>query len=300
MIDLRYHIATIIALFLALAVGILIGSSIVGDDLLVEQQKKSIDRLEEQFLSLREKEKALTEANIFQTTMLANYENYNQALLPVLVKDRLKGLNVAVVVTGGSDIPAGMLNSLSIAGDNITSKTVVLEEAALKNADLRAELIDYYQLDPGTDTDAIRYQVATSVAAVISNEADESVISFLQDKGLVKFSGSGDIPVQAVIVVGGTEDEDMFLASSFDQGLITHCLERNLKVYGVESSQTSFSYMEEYQKNNISTVDNIDLSLGQIALIYAMEGEPGNYGIKPTAKRFMPSVPVEAIGGQSR
>lgn len=73
-----------------------------------------------------------------------------------------------------------------------------------------------------------------------------------------------------------------------------------MKVYGVESSQTSFSYMEEYQKNNISTVDNIDLSLGQIALIYAMEGEPGNYGIKPTAKRFMPSVPVEAIGGQSR
>ena len=57
MIDLRYHIATIIALFLALAVGILIGSTIVGDDLLVEQQKKSIDRLEEQFLSLREQEK---------------------------------------------------------------------------------------------------------------------------------------------------------------------------------------------------------------------------------------------------
>ena len=56
MIDLRYHIATIVALFLALAAGILIGSTIVGDDLLVEQQKKSIDRLEEQFLSLREQE----------------------------------------------------------------------------------------------------------------------------------------------------------------------------------------------------------------------------------------------------
>lgn len=140
MIDLRYHIATIIALFLALAVGILIGSTIVGDDLLVEQQKKSIDRLEEQFLSLREQEKILTEANIFQTNMLANYENYNQALLPVLVKDRLKEMNVAVVVSGGSDIPAGMLNSLSIAGATIVSKTVVLEEATLKNADFRPGL----------------------------------------------------------------------------------------------------------------------------------------------------------------
>lgn len=299
MIDLRYHIATIIALFLALAVGILIGSTIVGDDLLVEQQKKSIDRLEEQFLSLREQEKILTEANIFQTNMLANYENYNQALLPVLVKDRLKEMNVAVVVSGGSDIPAGMLNSLSIAGATIVSKTVVLEEATLKNAELRSELIDYYQLDPATESDALRYQIATSVAAVINNEADSDGVTFLQENGLVKFSGPNDNPVQALILVGGTEDENMFLASSFDQGLIAYCLERGVKVFGVETSQTAFSYMEEYQKNNISTVDNIDLSLGQIALVYAMEGEPGNYGIKPTAKRFMPSVPVESMGGKS-
>lgn len=299
MIDLRYHIATIVALFLALAAGILIGSTIVGDDLLVEQQKKSIDRLEEQFLSLREQEKILSEANIFQTNMLANYENYNQAMLPVLVKNRLKGMNVAVVVSGGSDIPAGMLNSLTIAGANIVSKTVVLEEATLKNADLRSELIDYYQLDPASDANALRYQVATSVAAVINNQADANVAAFLQDKGLVKLSGTNEIPIQAVILVGGTEDLKMFLASSFDQGLITHCLEKNVKVFGVETSQTSFSYMEEYQKNNISTVDNIDLSLGQIALVYALEGEPGHYGIKPTAKRFMPSVPFESLGGQS-
>jgi hypothetical protein len=299
MIDLRYHIATIVALFLALAAGILIGSTIVGDDLLVEQQKKSIDRLEEQFLSLREQEKLLSEANIFQTDMLAKYENYTQAMLPVLVKDRLKGMNVAVVVSGGSDIPAGMLNSLTIAGANIVSKTVVLEEATLKNADLRSELIEYYQLDPASDANTLRYQVATSVAAVINNQADDTVAAFLQDKGLVKLSGTNDIPIQAVILVGGTDDLNMFLASSFDQGLITHCLEKNLKIFGVETSQTSFSYMEQYQENNISTVDNIDLSLGQIALVYALEGEPGHYGIKPTAKRFMPSVPFESLGGQS-
>jgi hypothetical protein len=192
-----------------------------------------------------------------------------------------------------------MLNSLTIAGANIVSKTVVLEEATLKNTDLRSELRDYYQLDPASDANALRYQVATSVAAVINNQADANVAAFLQDKGLVKLSGSNEIPIQAVILVGGTEDQNMYLASSFDQGLITHCLEKDLKVFGVETSQTSLSYMDEYQKNNISTVDNIDLSLSQIALVYALEGEPGHYGIKPTAKRFMPSVPFESLGGQS-
>ena len=45
MIDIRYHIASIVAVFLALGLGVLIGSTIVGDDLLVDQQKKLLDRL---------------------------------------------------------------------------------------------------------------------------------------------------------------------------------------------------------------------------------------------------------------
>lgn len=300
MIDLRYHIASIIAIFFALAVGILIGSTIVGDDLLVDQQKKLIDSLEEQFYSLREQEKVLIEQNEYQTTMLANYENYSQALMPALVKDRLRGVNVAVVVTGGSDIPAGMLNSLSIAGASVVSKTVVLGEVGLKNADLRSKLIDYYKLDPGSEPDAIRYQLATSVASIISNQVDPALVSFLQDNGLVKFSGANTIPVQAVIIIGGAQDINMSYAASFDQGLITYLMNKNIKVLGVEQSQAAFSYMEEYIKNGISTVDNIDLSPGQIALIIAIEGEPGNYGTKPTAKRFMPTLPVESIGAASQ
>lgn len=300
MIDLRYHIATIIAIFLALAVGVLIGSTIVGDDLLVDQQKKLIDRLEEQFAALREQEGLLIEQNEFQTNMLAHYENYSQALLPALVRDRLKGMNVAVIVTGGTDIPAGMLNALSIAGATVVSKTVVLGEANLRNADLRAELVDYYKLDPGSDADALRYQVATSVATVINNQVDPDLITFLQDKGLVKFSGANTIPIQAVILVGGAEDISMSLASSFDQGLITYLLGKGVKVFGVEQSQVAYSYIGEYQKNGISTVDNVDLSPGQISLVFAMEGEQGNYGIKTTAKRFVPTLPVESIGGQSR
>ncbi len=58
--------------------------------------------------------------------------------------------------------------------------------------------------------------------------------------------------------------------------------------------------MEEYQKDKISTIDNVDLSPGQISLVYAMEGEPGDYGIKVTAKKFMPSLPVESVNKQQR
>ena len=39
MIDLKYHIASIVAVFLALGLGVIIGSTIVGDDLLVDHNK---------------------------------------------------------------------------------------------------------------------------------------------------------------------------------------------------------------------------------------------------------------------
>ena len=53
MIDIRYHVATLAAIFIALGVGILIGSTLVGGDVLVEQQKKMIAQLETQFDVLR-------------------------------------------------------------------------------------------------------------------------------------------------------------------------------------------------------------------------------------------------------
>ena len=126
MIDLRYHIASIVAVFLALALGILIGSTIVSDNLIVEQQKKMIDRLEEQFYALRDSEAVLTAENQRQSKIISNYENYSQTLLTSLVNGKLGGLQIGVIITGDSDLPAGMINALASADADILSKTVVL------------------------------------------------------------------------------------------------------------------------------------------------------------------------------
>jgi hypothetical protein len=95
MIDLKYHIASIVAVFLALGLGVIIGSTIVGDDLLVDQQQKLIERLEEQFYTLKDRENELLEDNNYKEQLLYNYENYSQALLPAVVNGRLKDYKVA-------------------------------------------------------------------------------------------------------------------------------------------------------------------------------------------------------------
>jgi len=297
MIDIRYHIASIVAVFLALGLGILIGSTIVGDNLLVDQQKKMIDRLEDQFDVLRNREEALLADNEHKTNIINNYENYSQALLPMLVKDRLPGFQAAIVVTGDVEVPASLLNTLNNAGAAVSSRTVVLTKMNLEEPALRKRLEEFYGLEAGSKADTIRQYLAASVAAVISGQADGDIIRFLQDNGLVKISGNTAVAVNGVIMVGGANQLSANFANSFDLALIRDFNRMGIRVYGVEPSQVTYSYMGEYQETAISTVDNIDQSTGQISLVYSMAGEPGHYGIKETAQKFIPSLPVNAPGG---
>ncbi|NLB89358.1 MAG: copper transporter [Syntrophomonadaceae bacterium] len=301
MIDIRYHIASIVAVFLALGLGVLIGSTIVGDDLLVNQQKKLLDRLEEQFTLFREREEQLVLENNYKDQIISNYENYSQALLPPLVKDKLADEVLAIVVTGNTDIPSGLVNSISIAGAQVASKTIVLSNLNLADNEINHKLIDYYNLEPSeTNPDLLRQYIAGSVAAVLLDQGDQGIIEFLQENDLINFTGNFSTPITGVIIVGGTNSLETHFAKSFDQSLIEHLLDNGIRVFGVEGSQVEYSYMTDYQQNNITTIDNIDLSPGQISLVFAIEGEPGNYGVKPTAHKFMPSLPVQSLGSGER
>jgi hypothetical protein len=257
-----------------------------------------IDRLEEQFYVLRDRENKLEVDNEYKDTIIKNYENYSQTVLPLVVTGRLQDYKAAVIVTGDSEVPAGMVNALSAAGVEIVSKTVVLANINLDSAELRDRLITFYNLDSKVSRDTLRHYIAVSIAAVISGVDDPGVVHFLQQNNLVKFSGNNNVPVNGVILLGGANNLNSYFAESFDQGMINYFSDQGIRLFGVEQMQVTHSYMSVYQNNNISTVDNIDLSTGQIALILAMEGEAGNYGMKATAQKFMPSLPVDSPGGR--
>ena len=300
MIDLRYHIASIVAVFLALALGILIGSTIVSDNLIVEQQKKMIDRLEEQFYALRDSEAILTAENQRQSKIISNYENYSQTLLTTMVDAKLTGVQIGVVISGDNDLPAGMINALASAEANIVSKTVVLSGLSLHDQEVRGRVREFYDLEEGAGVESMRQQIAYSVAQVIQNQGDPAVIEFLQTNNLIKFSGDYQTPLGGVILLGGANDYSFYFVDSFDTALIDKLNSDSVKTYGVEQYSAVYSYMEQYGQKDITTIDNIELSLGQISLVFAMAGEPGNYGMKTTAKKLMPTLPVEKVWRQQQ
>jgi hypothetical protein len=119
MIDFKYHITSLVAIFLALAIGILVGSTMVGGDMLVEQQKLMVDQLEEDFRIFRDQNRVLREE--LSAIRLASdlYQTYAQEIMPAMVAGRLDGMNLAILNTGGEEIPYGLLDTLGLAGSNI-------------------------------------------------------------------------------------------------------------------------------------------------------------------------------------
>jgi len=79
-------------------------------------------------------------------------------------------------------------------------------------------------------------------------------------------------------------------SSAFNSGVIDGVMAVGVPVVGVETTSTEPSQVPWYQSEGISSVDNLETTAGQAALIYALAGSHGTYGTKSTANSLLPNV----------
>ena len=97
MINLRYHIVSIVAVFLALGIGVALGSSFV-DGFVVDTLRRNVDTLEADRADLRDEVQSL------QDEIDANQNALDEALdavLPVNAVGRLGGTPVMIIASDG-------------------------------------------------------------------------------------------------------------------------------------------------------------------------------------------------------
>lgn len=286
MIDLKYHIASLVAVFLALGIGILIGSTMLGNDTLIEYQKQVTDRLEAQLENLRLENEAI-EATANDLEMDLNiHKEFNSKVLPVLVDSRLENINLALVETNGYRFSEELLDALELSGANVVSVTSFLNFPETQLKDDMAEKLGWNEQDNGKLSSFIAGMVGN---AIISGDMDN--VDLLAQFNVIQISGTYGQPLDGVIIVGGSQDENSARAKQLDQPLIEIFQSQNIPVYGVEETSAGYSYMEFYQKQRLTaTIDNIDTVPGQLALILSIDGQPGHYGIKSSAQRLLPEL----------
>lgn len=293
MFDMRYHIASLIAVFFALAIGILLGTVIVDKGVLVDQQQALVKRIEKNFDNLRVENRLLNEEVVNQKEFI------NQAI-PLMMRGRLEGNNVAVIITTPveNELVSDLTNAIEKAGAKTISIKVKDDFKATEQ--VVTQVKPYFSTEVNADNakelllkrmvDELSMTVSTTSTPSTTLVINEPYLSQISKIGLAETDIDFNTPresITAVVVLGGANTESD--ASKTDLPIISQFKALGLRVVGVETSECKRSYMKAYQAVGISTVDNIDQAEGVISTIFALAGANGHFGIKKTAVQLMPS-----------
>lgn len=288
-IDIKYHIASLAAVFVALGIGILIGTSMIGSDALMKKQEALIASLQSQYAALRDENRKM--ANELATLKQDDVyqQEFNRAVLAALVREKLLGHKVAVVDISNRGDHDPVASVLREAGADVESLTQI-NLNKLKDTAVKDQVAAYLRKDRDLSLGSLLPDFARFFAGAVVSGGGEELIRQLEDRDVLKISGAYGVPVQDIVIIGGCDSKEHDYAKVFDLVLVREWQAAGIKVYGVEDSDVPVSYMRYYQSARLTTVDNIDSVYGQVALVQAMAGHPGHYGIKPTAENFLPPL----------
>ena len=106
------------------------------------------------------------------------------------------------------------------------------------------------------------------------------ILEDLEREGIIEIMGNYDEAVDYILICGGSKEEAKKRIYQIDKVIIEVAEDYNIPVLGVEKLNVEYSYIPTYQTFGISTVDNIDTTMGKVAMILIMDGASGNFGVK--------------------
>ncbi len=290
MIDERYHIYSIAAVFLALAVGIVIGISMArspashGGQSTIRQYEKWMGKLRTEI------ERTTTEA-AKSTAVAARCEEFCQAVLPIVARDRLAWRNIAIVRTGDySDLAGAVKRALEMAGARVVTVTEVSRNFPFEDDAKIHQVLANCGVWFSPEEIRPRDKLWGIIASAITQAQNKALLPKLESAGVARFTGDYGIQCRLVVVVGGSDTPEKNWARIVDSALLAQLDRPALTVVACEGSQAAGSYVPTWKEKGIATVDNVDSAMGQIALICALRGERANFGMKETADRFVPQT----------
>jgi len=286
MFDLRYHVASLAAVFLALIIGILVG---VGISDPVDNAKTAL--LEQKVADLQKRldQTAQQAGNIGREEEAAR--TFITQTYPVLVRDRLRGRRIAVVFVG------------SVDGGVRSAVTHALTDSGGQQLRLRALQvpIDAQQIDAllASHPDAGRFAgqgrfeaLGRALGQELMLGAETPLWNVLTDALVEQREGGSKDLADGVIVVR-TAKPQRDGTSRFLLGLYSGLGSAGVPAVGVEATDARNSAVSVYRQAGLSSVDDIDTPAGRLALVLLLEGAPGGqYGLKKTAEAPLPTLPT--------
>ena len=290
MFDFRYHALSLVAVFLALAIGLLLGVAI-GDSGLVSSARQDIED------SLRGDVKASRAEAAELRALLERHEDFESQTYPDLVAGRLAGDQIGLLFLGDSD--SGIVDELRAAiepaGANLRWVGALREPPDVEGLAERAfgtryaaMSIDDTLLAPFAERIGVQL---VNGGRLVGAERPELMRSFSGELGLL----------DGVVVVRDPErpeesEEQEGTTDTLEAGIVRGLNRTDMPVVGIEQLETEPSQIDWYRDRGLASVDSVDQLSGRAALVFALAGADGAYGLKSSAEALLPRV----VGGVSR
>ncbi|WP_025641177.1 copper transporter [Schnuerera ultunensis] len=289
--NMKFYVISIVAIFAALGIGIYIGFTLDAQSFIVEQKEDIAAKIEERFDFLTKENQQLKSSIKNIEAENDRYKYFIDSTYEEIVRKRLEGINVAIIETKSDYMYSGVGQILETAGANVINVTTISDR--ITNEELLKEIYDDSNLAKW-DINLITNSIIELTRSIVNGEETE-LVTKLMEKNCIDVVGLFNEPVDYIILAGGSLKEEKNRLNLIDKAIINTAKNMEKSIIGVEKENTNISYMEDYKKFRISTVDNVNTNIGKVSLILAMEGRPGHYGIKPTAEELTPRSSLPAL-----
>lgn len=278
-------------MFLALAVGIVIGTSFARTMPSDSTGRRTIQRYEKVMRDLRGEIVKSAQKSSQEEAALKAREEYCRAVLPFAIKNKLYWRNIAVVQTGDNDDLTGSVKqALEMAGAEVTCTADINSQFAFTDDAAITQVLVNVGLGTTGDATTDRDRLFRILASAVCSGKFAHLVPKLEKAGVATITGNCGVSSKLVVLVGGEGSQSKGLAQSADAQMIAQFEKLGVSVVGCEHSAAAFSYVPVWHKAGIASVDNADTAMGQTCLIYALNGETASFGVKKTADRLIPKT----------
>ncbi len=278
----RYHATSLIAVFLALAIGILVGAEFGGDAL-----SSTRKNLEHSLVNNLQDARSRTDELSGQ---LGRSNEFADRVYPVLTRARLEGKRIAIVALGGlsSSETNTVEEALGPTGARLVGVGVVREPVDLGGlaGDLAKTRFADLRRNPET---------LTALGAGLGRQLARGGTLPEVVRGHLFSRASGSFGALDGVIVVRNQPQDMgpvqrSQAAALEGGLMKGITATRTPAVGIETSTAEPSSISFFQANDLSSVDDIEMTAGRLALVFSLLGAEGSFGLKGSADRLLPDL----------
>ena len=285
----RYHAVSLVAVFIALAIGILIGAEF-GGDTLSNTRRNLEESLVGNLQDARDRSEQLGGE-------LSRSNEFAERVYPVLVRDQLEGRRIGLLAIG--ELPGGISDAVEEAlgptGARLVGVGVVREPVDVQGLAGDLSKTRFADIAENPDTQSA-FGVGIGRQVVRGGNLVDTV------RGHLFSRASGNFGALDGVIVVRIQPHEMgpkrtAVAGQLESGLMSGIVATKAPAVGVETSDSDESSISFFQGNDLSSVDDIDLVAGRLATVFALLGAEGSFGVKGGADRLLPDLIVPPAPG---